>query len=241
MKIHNLLSLTLAAGLLVAPLAASARPTGSYNRSGTVQGANGRGGTWQGSGTRTREKGSFQNNYQGTRTNNKGQTSTVDRDNNVTKTGPGSWHRDTTQSVTGPNGKTRTTTASGDGSVKKTENGYEKTYNGTVTNSKGQTVDVNKQVDVTKNADGTVTKERTVDYSTPEGKPLGETKSTTTVTPGQGSKTEGTYTNEKNGNVRTYNGSTVKTETGTKSTGTVTNPAGNTTTVESETNRNPSP
>ena len=228
----KLLGIALVAGLLALPMTATARPRGGggYNRSGSVQGANGHGGSWQGKGTWNRQNGTATGTYQGTRTNNQGKTSTVNRETDVTKTGTNSWHRNTNETVTGPNGQTRSWKASGDGSVQKTTNGYEKTYNGTVTNSKGKTVDVKKEVDVTKNADGTVTKTRTVDYSTPDGKPLSESKSTTTITPGQGSKTEGTWTNEKNGNVRTYNSSSTWTGWGEKSTTTVIGPKGNTTT-----------
>ena len=182
--------------------------SGGSTRQGSVTGANGRTGTYQGQNSWTRGNGSAQNNYQGTRTNGKGQTSTVNRQQNVTKTGDNTFHRDGSQTVTGPNGKTRTSTSTGEGSVQKTDNGYTKTYEGTRTNANGKTVEVDKTVNVQKNADGTVTKEREVDYSKPTGEALGTSKSTTTVTPGQGSTTTGTYTNQ---NGKTWTGEGTRT------------------------------
>jgi hypothetical protein len=181
---------------------------GSNTRSGSVTRPNGRTGTFQGQNTWTRGQGNAQNSYQGTRTNAKGQSSTVNRQQNVTKTGDNTFHRDGSQTVTGPNGKSRTSTASGDGTVQKTDNGYTKTYEGTRTNANGKTVEVDKTVNVQKNADGTVTRDREVEYSKPTGEALGTSKTSTTHTPGQGSTTTGTYTNQ---NGKTWTGESTRT------------------------------
>lgn len=201
--------------------------TGGHSRQGTF--SNGRGtGSYQGQSTSTRGGGALHQQYEGTRTGPRGKTQQVERTNDVHKTGDNSFHRDSSQSVTGANGQTRTRTESGDATVKKTENGYEKDYQGTITNGKGQTVDVNRQVDVTKNADGTVTKERSSEYSKPDGTPLRSGESTTTGTPGHGSATSGTWTNDVTGKTGSYASNTTRTGAGAHTTeSTATGPNGN--------------
>ena len=127
-----------------------ARTGGNWGNQGTYTGPRGNTGSWQGTNSTTRGQGTVQNQYQGTRTGPNGQNSEVNRNTTVNQTGTNSWHRDTQQTVTNPNGQTRSWEAQGDGSVNKTSNGYEKTYNGTITNSKGQTTDVNRTTGGTK-------------------------------------------------------------------------------------------
>jgi hypothetical protein len=89
--------------------------------------------------------------------------------------------------VTNPNGQTRSWEAQGNGSVQKSSNGYEKTYNGTITNNKGQTTDVNRTTDVTKNANGSVTRDTTSTYTNEStGKTREVDQNSTTTREGQG-------------------------------------------------------
>ena len=182
--------------------------TGSFGRQGSYTGAQGRTSSAQGQGTWSRGQGMRSRNYEGTRTGPGGQTQQVERNQNATRTGQNSWHRDGGQTVTGANGQTRTRTSSGDGTIQKTENGYTKSYDGTVTTNKGQVINVDRGVDVTKNADGTVSKDRSVDYTNSEGASLGSGQSSSLRTPGQGTTTTGSYTNGR-GNSSTYEGSST--------------------------------
>ncbi len=152
----------------------------------------------------------------------------MNRHENVTKTGQGTWSREGGQTVTGPDGQTRTRSHAGEGSVQKTEDGYTRSYDGTITNSKGKTINVDRDVDVSRNADGTVTKERSVDYSHPDGTLLRSGDSTTLITPGQGAQTTGSRTNHVNGQTSTYEGSRTRTEGGYDHQGSWTGPQGNT-------------
>ncbi|MBS2038545.1 hypothetical protein JST97_26430 [bacterium] len=181
--------------------------SGSWGRQGTYTGPRGNTGSWQGTNNTTRGQGTFQNQYQGTRTGPNGQTSDVNRNTTVNQTGTNSWHRDTQQTVTSPNGQQRSWEAQGNGSINKTSNGYEKNYNGTFTNSKGNTTDVNRTTDVTKNADGSVTRDKTSTYTNENtGKTWEVDKSSTTSNDGQG-----VWTTNRDSSVTGPNGQTMGT------------------------------
>lgn len=216
-------------GARSAPAAGRAQPkSGTFQRQGTATGSQGKTGTYQGQGSWQRGEGTYNRQYEGTRTGPNGNTQQVNRQQNVTRTGENTYKREGSQSVTGADGQTRTRSHSGEGSVQKTDDGYTRSYDGTVTNSKGQTVNVDREVDVSKNADGTVTKERSTEVSSPEGTPLRSGESTTVITPGQGSQTSGSHTNHVNGGTSTYEGSSTRTEGGLDHQGSWTGPQGNT-------------
>ena len=211
--------------------AAGPRPSGTQSRQGSFTGPQGHTGQFQGQSTVTRQPGSYQKQYEGTRTAPNGQTSSVERQTSVQKTGDNSWHRDSSQSVTGADGQTRTRSQSGDTTVQKTDDGFTRSYDGTRTNAQGQTVNVSREVDVSKNADGTVTKDRSSEVTGQDGAVLGTGQSTTTITPGQGSTTTGSHT-QRDGATRTYEGSRTQDSSGAW-TGerTVTGPEGRTSTA----------
>ena len=211
--------------LLLTPLAEArgrGGRTGSTGRQGSYTGPRGNTGTWQGTNTTTRSPGTVQNQYQGTRTGANGQSSQVNRSTTVNQTGSNSWQRNTQQSVTGPNGQTRSWEAQGNGSVNKTENGYQKTYDGTITNSRGNTTDVNHTTDVTRNADGSVTRDKNSTYTNETTGKTWEVDKTSTTTPnGQGG-----FTTTRDSSVTAPDGQVVgtgqSTTTGQKGQGTQT-------------------
>jgi hypothetical protein len=162
MKNVRLLGCLLAVGLtVIAPVAEARGGARTPSGTGTV--------SRQGTATTGRVPGGAQRQYQGTRTGTQGNTSTVERTTNVNKTGKGTYTRDTQQTVTGPGGQQRSWEAQGSGTVQKTESGFQKTYQGTVTNDKGYTTDVQRTTDVTKNADGSVTRDTDATYTKENG------------------------------------------------------------------------
>ncbi len=183
--------------------------SGSFQRQGTRTGAQGNTSTHAGQGTWSRGNGSYARNYDGTRTGPNGQSQQVNRNQNVTKTGDNSYQRDGSHTVTGANGESRTRTTSGQGTVQKTDSGYTKSYDGTITTDKGKVINVDRSTEATRNADGTVSKDRSVEYTDSSGNALGTGQSNSVRTPGQGTTTTGSYTNAKNGNTSTYQGSTT--------------------------------
>jgi len=183
--------------------------SGSFDRSGGFTNRNGQSGSYQGQGTWTRGQGRASRDYEGTRMGPRGNTQQVQRNENVTRTGNNTWSRDGSQTVTGANGESRTRSHSGEGSVQRTNDGYVRDYDGTITTQNGKTVNVDKQVDVSKNADGTVNKDRSVEYTNAQGEALGSGQSNTVRTPGQGTQTTGSFTNQRNGNTSIYEGATT--------------------------------
>lgn len=207
-----LVGLILAAGFTTFVEEANARP---------------RGGSRQGTVTRQRQPGQAQRTYQGTRTGAQGKTSQVNRNNTTQRTGPNTFSREGQQTVTGPNGQQRTQQSQGTGSVQRTENGYSKTYDGTITNDRGKTVDVNRTTDVTKNADGTKSRDSTGTYTNSQGQVIGTGQSNSTYTPGQGTETSKSYTNSQD-KTWNYEGQSSQVAPGQREMqGTVTNPQGN--------------
>lgn len=188
---------------------ASAPRSGSFDRSGGFTNRNGQSGSYQGQGTWNRGQGRASRNYEGTRTGPRGNTQQVQRNENLTRTGSNTWTRNGSQTVTGANGESRTRSHSGEGSVQRTGDGYVRDYDGTITTQNGKTVNVDKQVDVSKNPDGTVSKDRSVEYTNAQGEALGSGQSNTVRTPGQGTQTTGSFTNQQNGNTSTYEGSSA--------------------------------
>lgn len=241
----TLVQVVMFGGLMVLAPMAEARPGrtggGGFSRQGTVNTARGAG-QWGGTGTVQRSPGTVQSNYQGTRTGANGQTSTVERTNLLNRTGKNSWSRDTQQSVTGPNGQTRSWQAQGNGSVQKTENGHQKTYEGTITNNKGNTTDVNRTTDVTKNADGSVTRQTEATYTNEQTGKTHEVDRTSTTTKNEGGGTTTTRSStlqDGNGNVMgTGQSTTVHTPgEGYESNGSYTNSQGKTWQYEGESHR----
>lgn len=202
--------------------------SGTFQRQGSSTGPQGKTGTYQGQGSWQRGEGTYRRQYDGTRTGPNGQTQQVNREHNVQRTGENTYSRQGSQTVTGSNGESRTRSYEGQGSVQKTDDGYTRNYDGTITNARGQQVNVDRSVDVSKNADGTVTKDRSVDYSHPDGTPLRSGESNTVITPGQGSQTDGSWTNHVKDQTSTYQGSRTRTEGGYDQQGTWTGPQGNT-------------
>ena len=181
---------------------------GTYEKSGsqTVTGPQGQERTrsYEGSGSVQKTDSGVSKTYEGTRTNAKGETSKVNRENSFQKTGDGTYERSGSQTVTGPNGQERTSSYEGSGSVQKTDSGFSKTYEGTRTNAKGETVDVNRSKEVTK-SDGSVTVEKSHSVTDSSGQTLHSDSTTTTRSESGVSKTyEGTHTN-KNGDTTTVN------------------------------------
>lgn len=152
----------------------------SFERCGGFTHRSGQSGSYQGQGTWTRAQGRASRNYEGTRMGPRGNTQQVQRNQNLTRTGNNTWTRDGSQTVSGAHGQSRTRSHSGQGSGQRTHDGYVREYDGTITTHKGKTVQVDKQVDVSKNADGTVTRDRSVEYTNAQGEALGGSQSSTT-------------------------------------------------------------
>lgn len=144
--------------------------------------------------------------YQGTRTGPAGQTSTVQRQNSTQRTGPNTWQRNGQQTVTNPNGASRTRQSSGTGSVNRTDNGYQKTYNGTWTNSRGNTTTVNRNQDVQRNPDGSITRDGDATYTNQNGKTLNVDSSSTST-----KNADGTWTTDRDATVTNGQGQTLGT------------------------------
>lgn len=164
MNRSNLLGLLLVTGMVTLPVSEA----WARGRSGAVRTPRGTG-SYQGTSSGSRQPGSWQRNYQGTRTGAQGNTSQVERASNFNRTGRNTYEKNAQQTITGPNGQTRTSQAQGAGTVTRTENGYQKSYEGTITTDKGKTVDVDRTAEVTKNGDGTRTKETTATYTNQQG------------------------------------------------------------------------
>lgn len=165
--------------------------------------ARGRGGRKTG----TRTPGNFQSQYQGTRTGPNGQSSQVNRATNLNRTGRNSWQRETQQTVTGPGGRQRSWEAQGNGNVNKAENGYQKTYNGTLTNGRGQTNDVNRTINLTRDTNSSITRDKSSTYTNETtGKSWEVDKSATTTRDG-----EGGFTTSRDSSVTAPEGRTLGT------------------------------
>jgi hypothetical protein len=150
--------------------------------------------------------------YEGTRTNPKGETSTVNRESNFSKTGEGTYERSGSQTVTGADGSERTRSHEGSGTVEKTDTGYTKSYDGTRTNPNGETVNVNKTKEVNKTEEG-VTIDRTHTVTDDSGQTLRDGSSTTVKNQdGVNTTFEGSRTN-KDGTNSTVNGERTRTRT----------------------------
>ncbi len=197
--------------------------TKDYNRS--VTGENG-GRNVDGTKTWSKEGNSATKDYSKTVTNQNGQSKTVEGSTTWTNNGDGTYNKEGSRSVTGPNGETRTGTTSGSGSVTKTENGVSKTYNGTLTNGQGQSYDVNRQADYSRNGDGTGSRNGSHSLTDSDGNVVRSGNSSTLYTPGQGTETTGSRTNSQG--TRYYEGSNQRTEDGRVYNGAVTNGQGET-------------
>ena len=198
-------------------------------------------GTRQGTSTTTRQPGSAQRQYQGTRTGAQGNTSTVNRTTDVNRTGKNTYSKETQQTVTGPNGQQRSWEAQGTGTVQKTETGAQKTYQGTITNSKGNTTDVNRTTDVTKNGDGSVTRDTNATYTNDNGQSKTVDRTSTSTKNADGTVTterESTHTNGQGEVLGTGQSTTVRTPgEGSETTGSYTNSQGNSWNYEGQNTR----
>ena len=195
---------------------AEAQRRGGRSRSGSYQRTNARGqaksGTW--STKRQTERGqNYRNTNRQTDVNTERGTWKRERNNRVERTGENTYDRSWDQTTTSPNGRERTWKGEGSGTVERTDNGHTRTYEGTVTTPRGQEHNVDKVTTRTKTDTGWE-KSTTKTVTDSQGNVIGSGERNSVGTKGEGVTTDGTWTNERNGNTTTYNGSSQKTDEG---------------------------
>lgn len=202
--------------------------SGSYSKSGSYQRTNRNGktrsATSQGTGTWTRNRGQRSHQYRGTVTGQNGKSAEVERGTTLKRTGGNTYSKESRQTWTGPEGNSRTRSQEGTGEVNRTDDGWNKSYEGTYTTGKGETYNVSKEADHSRNEDGSRTTERDVTVTNSAGQTVGSGSASTNAVPGQGTTTTGTVTGPSG--TRGYEGSTTPGEGGWMHQGTWSNEEG---------------
>lgn len=178
-----------------------AQRQGGSQRSGTYQRTGPRGGSQSGTtqGYRTWERGTGYRKSTGESklSTQRGEVSNQ-RASETTRTGKNSYDRSWDSTTTGPAGRSRSWEGQGSGTVKRTDSGFSKDYNGSVTSPKGEVYTVDKSTDKTKTESGwESTTSKSVTDS--QGNPVLSGERESEAKRGEGVESNTTWTNPETG------------------------------------------